>query len=181
MPKIQLLNETQVQHFVDLLLPELTLSFNEYLEKLKGKVIEIKDNFDTHAEVIKIQESHDTLLKESLTLVELYRQVKTLDPNVNISSSYHDSKVVALAKAIARDRNALTAQEMKKDQEVNELKTRLIEESLFIDKIAHRAQTLKYELTAKLSVFPVKDFAEVKKQIVNSIDIKSFFTNKISK
>jgi shikimate kinase len=86
--KIQILNETQVNHFFNLLVPEFEKEFSKIEEELLEEVKKIKDNFVTHAEVVKLKEEHQKTIEITNKLILINKTLKEIDKDLRISKKY---------------------------------------------------------------------------------------------
>lgn len=167
MPKIQILNETQVNHFVEALLPELMVKFNIEADRLEKLAEERKDNFATHAEVIELKQKQEKKIAEVQKIIEIGKQLKEIDPKYRIYSDRYD---------LLNTKEDLEKLIKEQEETLSIVILNLSREALNVADRGRRAENLSIELTARLSMTAVGTFDEIKKTILKSIDPISFLT-----
>lgn len=175
MSKIQILNETQVNHYVEVLLPILEVDFNKKADELEKKAKAEQDNFVEDPEVIKLKNEQKEKLDKINKLYELTKQLRVIGKDYRISNSnyYKSSEIVTTDEELAE---VITDME----EEVKKLTLKLSEKNFKVDLRHFREHTMKDELRARLSMTSVMGFDEIKKLILGSIDVNSYFTNIIN-
>lgn len=168
--KIQILNEKQVDHFIDVLKPKLVAKFNTIRDILREQAEKEKDNFVTHAEVIELKKKQTEKLEIGKKTIILTKQLHELNVDYRICTNYYDS--------IIENEEELKRLEERQSKELNDLLLKLSKENLFVDETWSRRSTMLDELRARLSMTAVNDFNSIEKIILESIDINSFFKTK---
>lgn len=171
MPKIQILNETQVNHFADVLLPELLVKFNAKADELEKLAEERKDNFATHAEIIELKKKQEERIAEVQKIIDFSKQLKEIHPKYRIYSDHYD--LISTEKDL---------EDLIKDQKeiINLTILNLSKKALHVDNRYTRQEMLTNELTARLSMAGVGTFDEIKTNILKSIDPLSYLTNPLN-
>lgn len=173
MPKIQILNETQVNHFVDVLLPELLVKFNAKAKELEKLANEDKDNFATHAEVVELKEKQDKKVVEVKQLIEISKQLKEINKKYSITNTNSYNSPVTTEEELER-----VIKEQKNT--MDDLLLRLASIKHNVNQLWTRQSRMTDELKARLSMVTVGEFTEIKEAILKSIDPISYFTNPIT-
>lgn len=169
MPKIQILNETQVSHFVDTILPKLQKKFNakqKELEELAKKEI---GNFADSAEVIELTKEQLEQVEKTNKLIFASKQLQELDEDYIIKSRNYFGNIITTEEGLKK---------LLEDQkgEMNELLEKLSRTKLNVNQTYHRNDMMINELRARLSMTAVGTFDYIQDIILKSIDINSYFT-----
>jgi len=179
MPKIQILNETQVDHFYNLLEPMLEKEFNKVKIELLEEAERIKDNFSTHEEVIKLKKEQEDHINKMKAISILIGKVKEIDENLIINSKqYSDRSVISGAvDYFGNPEETIKEIEKSNKEDVDELLLELAQKSLNVNDCYKRYQKLESELRARLCMTAVDDADSICEYIMGEIEIESFFTN----
>lgn len=166
--KIQILNEKQVDHFADVLLPQLIAKFDTARDILREQAEKEKDNFVTHAEVIKLKAEQTERLEMAKKTVALTTQLEEVDDKLYLSRNGCYGSIITTQEGLEK---------LEKDQvkKLNDLLLELSMKNLFVDQSWTRRGIMSDELRARLSMTPVNDFDKIVEVILESIDINSFF------
>lgn len=171
MSKIQILNETQVKHYFDVLYPELLAKFNPRKDELLKQAENEKDNFSTHEEVIKLRKEYDEKIEKSIKVIALQKELQKIDEAYYVSYNGW--------RTIATDDKKLENLKEEADKAIEDKKLQLSRKNLHVDDPWFRREVMNRELTARLSMTAVTDFDTIKDVILKSININSFFSTPI--
>jgi len=172
--KIQILNEKQVDHYADVLLPKLLDKFHEKTNELK-ELAKLKVNtFIVTPEVTTLKEKHAKQIELAHKTVAITKQLKELGDDYSIQ------KANQYRVDIVRTTEELEELLGKQQKEVDELLLELAEVSYNVNAIWTRRTNMSNELRARLSMTAVSSFEIIEKSILESIDIINFFTNPIT-
>lgn len=170
MSKLQILNETQVQHFVDAFKSELIVVFKKKEEELKTQAKTEQNKFITHVEVLKLKEEQKKDYDIAEKIVNINISLKEIGENYFVCRGhyYGDSPIRTIEDLV----------ELKKRNEESIIKLLydLSKESLMVNESYTRREQLLDDLRARLSMTVVDTFDNVKEAILKSIDINSYFS-----
>jgi len=179
MPKIQILNETQVDHFYNLLEPMLEKEFDKVKKELLEEADKIKDNFSTHEKVIKLKKEQENHINEVKALSELIKKVKKFNESFNICSLSYKYNILLkeVSEYLIDSETFIKETEEKNKEDVDELLLELAQKSLNVNDCSDRYQKMCNELRARLCMTAVDDADSICEYIMSEIEIESFFTN----
>jgi hypothetical protein len=172
MSKIQILNETQVQHFNDVLRPELERAFDIIVDKLETQAKEEKDNFLTHKEVVELIEKQTKKIELAKKTIEITKTLKELDKDLYISNGGYRHGCIATQKEL---------DELLKDQKesLDDLLIKLSEKNLNVNSTWTRKEQMYDDLKARLCMLTVDNFDSIVNLMRASIKVDSYFENKL--
>jgi hypothetical protein len=172
MSKIQILNETQVSHFIDVLIPELNRKFDKKVKELQEQAKKEKDNYLEHERIVKLKEEQNTLLNKYNKILDLSKQPIDIDPDYVIYRSHYSSKRI--------DQEVVDNLIKEHATNLEQTLIDLAETALFVNDVYDRKEQMHKELHARLSMVTVGTFDEIKKSVLESIKIDSYFTYPIN-
>lgn len=182
MPKIQILNEAQVTHFTSVLYPELTAQFKEKSEELLAlvdKVIEQED-FSSNEKILQINKTHDEDAAKINSLVSVFKTLKEIDPNLSVSSHRYSDYTIEMARKIYDDPSKIDMLKKARQNDLQHAIKVLAKEKLFVDELQTRRTRMYDELRARLSMTSVASFDDIRKLILSTIKIDSYFSTPIN-
>jgi hypothetical protein len=172
MSKIQILNETQVNHFNDVLRPELERAFDAIVEKLEKQAKDEKDDFLTHKEVVELIEKQTKKVELAKQTIEITKQLKELQKDLYISNGAYRHDIITTQEEL---------DELLKDQKesLDNLLIKLSGKNLNVNSTWARKEQMYDDLKARLCMAVVDNFDTITKLMRDSIKVDSYFENKL--
>ena len=173
MSELQTLNEKQVKHYFDYLLPILITKFNTKAEELRKLAESSVNDFLEHEEVIKLKQEHAKKVELANKGIELTKLVKEINENWYISCTDWKYDVVTTEEKL---KELLEAQK----SEIDNLLIELAKKHLNVNDTWTRRECMTSEIRARLSMFQVVDFDTICNGVLNTINIENYFNYPIN-
>ena len=168
MNKLQILNETQVQHFYNSYAPILNDGFDVICKALKIKAEEIKFNFMTAPEVLGLLKEQEALITKVKALIEIQNQLKLIGDCYRIADrswgngeEYTEARLLEIIEA--------------NKNEFDNLLLRLAKKSLNVNDAGDRKYQMNNDLRTQLCLCKVDSPENIKKAIFEAIQVNKYF------